>query len=84
MSELRAHILRAKHLKFLKRCQICNEDIIDETTFYQEHGTSCNNPRPVRKGEAADKQYELLCALLLPSDADKIEALPCKYIQTLY
>jgi hypothetical protein len=70
MSELRTHMTRGTkerlpHLKFLKRCKICNNDIIDETDFNDNHVSNCHSHHPIRKGEAADIQYQMFCATVL-------------------
>lgn len=72
MSEVRRHLTRPSggnraHLQFLKRCNVCNRDIIDESVFNEYHGKLCHDPRPLRKKEAAYDQYQDLCDLLSES-----------------
>jgi hypothetical protein len=71
MSELRTHMKRRTkerppHLEFLKRCAICNKDITDKFDYSDSHGPKCHDSHPVRKGEKADEQYRMLCALVVP------------------
>ncbi|OAL51472.1 hypothetical protein IQ07DRAFT_679708 [Pyrenochaeta sp. DS3sAY3a] len=74
MSDVRRHLTRphrggASHLNFLKRCHICNEDIIDEHTFNAAHGSSCNNVQKLRRGsDATAVRWMTLYKLLYPND----------------
>jgi hypothetical protein len=77
MSELRRHMIRTSksrqaHLRFLKRCETCQDDIIDEQAFLEQHGAKCNESRPVKKGKAADEHYRAFCGKVVPSSSDTI------------
>jgi hypothetical protein len=77
MSELRRHMKRTSkrrqaHLRFLKRCETCQDDIIDEQAFLEQHGAKCNESRPVKKGKAADEHYRAFCGKVVPSSSDTI------------
>jgi hypothetical protein len=70
MSGLRSHLKRGTktrkpHLTFLERCKTCNDDIIDETDFKDNHNSNCHTPHPLRKGKAAERQYQMLCAKIV-------------------
>jgi hypothetical protein len=77
MSGLRLHMLRGSrnrppHMQFLKRCETCNNDIIDETNFSDNHGLNCDSHHPIRKGDAADIQYQMFCTTVLQTRAVEV------------
>ncbi|KAH7082683.1 hypothetical protein BKA63DRAFT_136347 [Paraphoma chrysanthemicola] len=81
MSELRRHMTRGSrgrraHLSFLKRCETCNDDIVNERDFLDRHGPKCHTSRPVKKGKAADEHYRSFCEKLVPSVPEGLEATP--------
>jgi hypothetical protein len=88
MSELRTHMIRGTkgrppHLEFLKRCRTCNKDIIDRTEYNNNHDSKCPDSHPIRKGEAANKQYQMLCAIVVPTTTTDSMDSPCKYMQSI-
>lgn len=74
MSDVRRHLIRphrggGSHLTFLKRCPICNEDIVDERAYHQQHGSNCNRVRKLRRGaEANALQWMKLYETLYPGE----------------
>jgi hypothetical protein len=83
MSELRLHMTRGSkrypsHLKFLRQCEICKHDFIDEELFVQRHDERCNSPRSVRKGDAAKIHYTAFTAMILAYHADGTKTSTCK------
>jgi len=72
VSAVRTHLIRKlpegrpPHLPFLKLCQTCNDEIMDESEFENLHGKDglkCRNPHPQRRGNTGQQeQYEILCS----------------------
>lgn len=74
MAAVRRHLVRplprkkSPHLSFLKLCQTCNEDILDQSEFERFHGYDgemCPNERKQRKGDAQQAQYDKLCQKII-------------------
>jgi hypothetical protein len=61
MSELQQHLTRQKHLSFIEQCNTCNEYIIDEEVFYNQHGPKCQKSTPRDKVKAVHDSYRMLC-----------------------
>jgi hypothetical protein len=66
------------HLKFLRQCEICKHDFIDEELFVQRHDERFNSPRSVRKGDAAKIHYTAFTAMILAYHADGTKTSTCK------
>lgn len=55
-SQIRRH-LRLKHAKFIKGCNVCQQEILDPEVFAQYHGIHCTDRRPKRGGIAVLRQH---------------------------
>lgn len=62
MAEVRHHLSRPPHSKFVKLCTICNEDFIHRDVFEQGHGkgSNCDTKGPQRRRELKIVQWQLL------------------------
>lgn len=68
LAELRAHLTRGSveqqpHLIFLERCENCNEEIIDERSFHDNHGLRCE--KPCEENITDEDSFRRLCKKLM-------------------
>lgn len=80
MSDVRRHLERS-HRVFVKLCNTCNEDIIDQSEFENVHGGLCRSPvGDQRRGNRAEEQWLRLFRKLKPM-ATGFTPSPCESSQ---
>lgn len=60
MSGVRTHIERNHKDIFLKRCETCEEDILNREDYEAHHGAHCDNPRQQARGSKKWEQWDNL------------------------
>ncbi|KAF2682628.1 hypothetical protein K458DRAFT_52813 [Lentithecium fluviatile CBS 122367] len=72
MSKVRQHMIRSRHLPFLRLCKTCNTDFVDRHVFEQFHGTKgelCHISIKQQRAKGQEAQWEALYRMVMQMEA---------------